>query len=259
MNSSELRGYLVGIIIGDGMIDKGTTARGMRIKSINTDFVEKIERDLRRVTNFNMVVKSHEASFRGGVNRRPFDELRVRAHPYFAKIFHQYYDDYRKRRITREEFSRITEAGLANWFMSDGYITKVGLTKGKIVDRRVEISTDAYTKEEVEMMVEVLGEKFSLRATVHKRGKTYRVRFSLYDAPKFLLMIAPHMVPSMFYKLNLAYDYQPNWMDDTYYELMNVLQNVKLLTNDSMKSVEEDDIVYIQSLIEEINSKRKTL
>jgi hypothetical protein len=51
MKSSELKGYLTGLILGDGTIDKGTTKRAFRIKSINFDFIDKIEKDLKDTTN----------------------------------------------------------------------------------------------------------------------------------------------------------------------------------------------------------------
>lgn len=33
MNSSELKGYLTGLIVGDGYIDKGVTKRAFEIKN----------------------------------------------------------------------------------------------------------------------------------------------------------------------------------------------------------------------------------
>lgn len=40
MNSSELKGYLTGLIIGDGTIGKGITKRSFAIKSICKDFID---------------------------------------------------------------------------------------------------------------------------------------------------------------------------------------------------------------------------
>lgn len=42
MNSSELKGYLTGLIVGDGYIDGGVTKRAFAIKSINKEFIYKI-------------------------------------------------------------------------------------------------------------------------------------------------------------------------------------------------------------------------
>ena len=43
MNSSELKGYLTGLIIGDGHIDKGITKRAFEIKNTHFDFIQKIK------------------------------------------------------------------------------------------------------------------------------------------------------------------------------------------------------------------------
>ena len=48
MNSTKLRGYLTGLILGDGSIDKGVQKRAFSIKSINKDFIEKIYEDLNK-------------------------------------------------------------------------------------------------------------------------------------------------------------------------------------------------------------------
>ena len=45
MHSSELRGYLTGLILGDGHIDKGVTKRAFEIKSVHFDFIQKIKND----------------------------------------------------------------------------------------------------------------------------------------------------------------------------------------------------------------------
>ena len=42
MNSSELKGYLTGLIFGDARIDNGVTKRAIRMSSINKDFIYKI-------------------------------------------------------------------------------------------------------------------------------------------------------------------------------------------------------------------------
>lgn len=224
MNSTKLRGYLTGLILGDGHIDKGVRKRSFRIKSINEDFIKKIEEDLKNSTNFKMQVKSYPSSYQDGVNRKPYWELTVKAHPYFAKKYHYFYDDYRKRRITTESLHWLNEEGLANWYMCDGYITHVGKTKGVIKDRRVDICTDRYTKSDVEKIQKYFMDKWNFKTSLNKRGNRYRIRMSLMDAQYFFLMIEPHITPSFRYKLNLKYDYQPKWMCDEYYHLMNEIE-----------------------------------
>jgi hypothetical protein len=150
MKSSELKGYLTGLILGDGTIDKGVTKRSFRIKSVNFDFIEKIERDLKKNTNWTIIVKEFNETIKDGVHRKPYKELIIKANPYFSKIYHYFYNDNRSRLISEKYLRSLSPEGLANWFMSDGYITLVGKTKGTIKDRRVELCTDRYNRKDVE-------------------------------------------------------------------------------------------------------------
>jgi len=95
-------------------------------------------------------VKEFPETYKDGVHRKPYKELIIKSNPYFAKIYHFFYSDDRKRTAPLKYLELLSAEGLANWFMSDGYITLVGKTKGYIKDRRVEICTDRYSKEEVE-------------------------------------------------------------------------------------------------------------
>lgn len=222
MNSSELRGFLTGLILGDGSIDKGITRRAFNIKSVNFDFIDMIELELKSYTNFQITTEIVEARTINGVSHQAFKRLTTKAHPYFAKKYHFFYNDNGSRRITRESLNWLNERGLANWFMSDGYIVLVGKESGIIKDRRVEIATDRYSVHDVEKIKAYFEEVHGYKVHMTKRKEgVYRIRFSLLDAQNFFLLIAPYVVPSMRYKLNLRYDYRPSWMNDDYYNLMN--------------------------------------
>ena len=132
MNSSELKGYLTGLIFGDGYIDHGVTNRAFRIRSINKDFIEKIYNDLSSCTNFKMSIIFHKGGFANGCNHKDHWELYIKAHPYFAKKYHHFYDDFGKRVVTKDSLSWLNDKGLANWYCGDGYICLVGKIKVRL-------------------------------------------------------------------------------------------------------------------------------
>ena len=221
MKSTQLKGYLTGLILGDGHIDKGKTKKSFSIKSINFDFIHKIEKDL-EFTNFKIRVRTFPPSIINGVSRRSYKELTIRAHPYFVKMYPNFYNDTRGRVITEDYLDRLNEEGLANWYMSDGYIVHVGKTKGKIVDRRVELCLDRYTSEDVDKVIKYFTNTLGYRVhKVRRKIGVYRIRISLLDSQDFFIRILKHITPSMMYKLDLKYDYQPRWMCDEYFSLMN--------------------------------------
>lgn len=228
MNSTELRGYLTGLILGDGHIDKGVHKRAFSIKSINKDFIDTIYNDITSVTNFRCRIKYNKAYTSKGVNHKEYWELFIAGHPYFNKKYHYFYDDYRHRRITTQSLQWLNLRGLANWYMSDGYICLVGKTKGFIKDRRIDLCTDRYTKNDIEKIrkyfLETWGWETSLIQRKGKRGTKYRIRFRKKTAQDFLYKISPYVVPSLRYKLDMKYDYKPTWMTDEYYNLMNEIQ-----------------------------------
>ena len=214
MNSSELRGYLTGLILGDGFIGKGVTKRSFAIKSINKEFINKIKDDIESCSDFEMRVIYTPAHFSSGCNHKDSWELQIKSHPYFNKKYHHFYDDYRKRIASKEALSWLTPQGLANWYMSDGYVCLVGKTKGQITSRRIDFCTDRYSKETIVEMQKTFLHKFGIQTSIIKRDKFYRIRVASGSYETFINLIYPYVINSMKYKLYLAYDFQPKWMRD---------------------------------------------
>ena len=235
MNSSSLKGYLTGLILGDGYIDSGIRKRSFRIKSINEEFSEKVYEDIKSVNTFKLEKKYHPGyTDKYGTTHKPYWETTTKSHPYFAKIYHWFYDDKRKRIITKEALNALTIEGLANWYMCDGYLTKVGKTKGEIYDRRVELCTDRYSRKDVEKIRKYLLEEWGWDTSLIRRktGKRlfYRVRFKLSSAQDFLYKISPCVPGSFLYKLDMAYTNKPDWMNEEYFALMKKIQQRESLS-----------------------------
>ena len=229
MNTSELKGYLTGLIIGDGYIDKGVNKRAFRIKTTHKDFADKIYEDLNSCNTFDITMSYHkEKTDKHNVHHKEYWELYVKAHPYFNKKYNNFYDDYRNRRITKNAINWLTPNGLANWYMSDGYVCLVGKTKGRIRSRRLEICTDRYTFENVKMVCNELLKKFDIDFQPIKRNDCYRIRLRTFDYTKFINIIKPYVVPSMLYKLYLGYEQQPKWMSDEDWDFQNSISAIAL-------------------------------
>lgn len=233
MDSSELKGYLTGLIFGDGYIDKGVTKRSFVIKNTDFAFITKIKEDLESCSNFKISIKFIPEHYSSGCHHKDAWELRTDAHPYFNKKYHHFYDDYRKRIASKESLSWITPCGIANWYMSDGYVCHVGKTKGKIYNRRVEFSTDRYSKDTVIKMQTMFKERFKIDTTLVKRYNTYRLRVSMNSYSDFINLIKPYIIPSMQYKLYLGYEHQPKWMDDDMWAFQENLHSAITLTDNA--------------------------
>ena len=217
ITATELRSFYAGLILSDGTVDKGVSKRAYTQKTINKDFADYIKNFTDTYTNYKSTIRYFPARIdKNKVNHKEHWGFIVKAHPYFAKLYHLFYDDYRTKYLNPKVLKWIDHRGLANWYMSDGYVTNVGKTKGKIVDCRVEFCNDCFTLEENEIFCEMM-RRLGYTTRVVKRGKFYRSRVSLYDAQKMFVDIYPFVVPSMRYKLFMNIDRK--WFTKEYEEL----------------------------------------
>ena len=130
-----------------------------------------------------------------------------RALPSITQIHNQWYiwsDDNKKfiKIIPSNIFDILTPIGLAHWLMGDGYWDKSS--------KSALLCTDNFTLDEVKLLISVLDTKFNLYSTPQRRKKSnneicWRIRFSskYENIEQLKLLVLPHMIPSMTYKLNV--------------------------------------------------------
>ena len=95
----------------------------------------------------------------------------------------------------------LTPLGLAHWIMGDGYYS-VNCTF---------ICTDNFTKQDVETLSKVLGNKFGIKATLkrcfaskNKDGvEVWRIRTSRLSMVKLKTLAVPYLIPEMLYKVGI--------------------------------------------------------
>lgn len=110
---------------------------------------------------------------------------------------------------------------LATWYMDDGSIAKNKTKNGTPTNPGVFLSTQGFTKEDNEWLVELLG-KNGIGASVHEvklRGKTYyRIYIGTEGAHVLFLMISQYVPNYLRYKLPAGY----KDFDENCWELGNV-------------------------------------
>ena len=229
MNSSELKGFLTGLILGDGMIDNGINKRGFEIASINKDFIDMIDYEISSCSGFKSNIKYTPEHYSCGCNHKECWRYRIVAHPYFCKIYHHFYDDHRNRVVSKWALNWLNDRGLANWYMSDGYVCLVGKSKGMIRDRRIDFCTDRYCLTDIYKIQKCFKEKFGIETSVIKRDRFYRLRVNKSSYETFIMTIYPYLVPSMLYKIYLGYEKQPIWMSDELWVIQEDLNSANPL------------------------------
>ena len=196
--SSKQKSFIIGSLLGDGTMWLGKGAK-------NTNF--KVEQGLEQKDFVfwkyeilkSLVFTEPKISYRNDSNGKKYQKswwFRTIRHPLLTEIFNRFYikDGYKTgRKIVPSDLIKDLNAfGLAVWIMDDG-----SYSKGKI-----DISTYSFQLSEINLLCEILKEKFDIRMQYYKdRDKGYRMYSNVTDTKKLIQTIKPYIIPSMMYKI----------------------------------------------------------
>lgn len=113
--------------------------------------------------------------------------------PCFNKLYESFYVD-KVKRIPSNIAEMLTPVSLAYWIMDDGSFTGSGLR----------ISTNAFSSNDLDLLIEALEKNFSIKATrnIQYRDKSqYTLYISKNQLPLVRSLVKEHMHPDMLYKL----------------------------------------------------------
>ena len=108
-------------------------------------------------------------------------------------IYKLFYSSSKKKVIPNNIHELLTPLALAIWIMDDGTFKAPG----------VRIATNCFTKQEVELLGKVLETKFNIKSSLNKNNDNYQLYIKKESMPILKLLILPHIVASMQYKLGL--------------------------------------------------------
>ena len=107
-----------------------------------------------------------------------------------------FYDTAGKKIVPLNIEQLLTNRGLTYWFMDDGYKSLKGFY----------ICTESFSLSEIELLVNVLINKFGLRSSYHKTTNGYRIYIAARSQNKLTELIKPFLLEHFYYKLNLTND-----------------------------------------------------
>ena len=115
--------------------------------------------------------------------------------PCFNEIYENFYLD-GKKIIPKNIAEYLTRVSLAYWIMDLGSFTGSGL----------KLHTNAFTLEELNLLIEALNKNFSIKATINI-SKREKAQYTLYISKNQLQLVIDlvkdHMHEDMMYKLNI--------------------------------------------------------
>jgi hypothetical protein len=123
-------------------------------------------------------------------------------HPYFTELYNSWYklvkdnnDFQSKKKIIPTNIEElITPLVLAYWIAGDGSFHP---------KKAVILCTESFSKEDTQLLLDVLVKKFNLKATLNKTGKGHRIRISSTSLSQIRTLVG-ELIPSMFkYKIGM--------------------------------------------------------
>lgn len=192
--STLQKDVLIGLLLGDGHVELSPNGKSARLKVEygikNADYINwlyQIFNNLVRMNPRKRVINS----FGGSFERFGFTTLSLPDFLYFRDLFYRG----KTKIVPLNIIKLLTNIGLAVWFMDDGsYKSKE--CRGKL------ICTHNFTSSEIDLLCQVLKEKFGLEAIPRQQidGIEIYIRASSFSRLKKL--ISPFIASSFLYKLD---------------------------------------------------------
>ena len=194
----EQKEILIGVILGDGFLEKLNVRSNTRLKIDNTypdqeEFVNTLRKLFDPITNMEPKILTRTDKRSNKVSQSIyFWTLTLPCLNFYHELF---YKD-RIKLIPSNIGELLTEKGLAFWLMGDGFYRK---DRGGVL-----ICTDSYSLADVQLLRTVLIEKFGLVASIQKRREdVYRIYINKTSSENLIDLVKPYFIPRMFYKLGL--------------------------------------------------------
>ena len=157
--SDALRGLLIGTVLGDGCLQRlhnGDSLAYLKVGNKIRGFVDYKRQLFSTITPTETVIQKWIYK---GKDSYHFNTI---AHPDIFKLYQQMYIGGRKV-ITKDIFQDLTVAGLALWYLDDGYCD--------IKQKAYYLSTCNFSLDEHHMMREYLRRKFDIYTSIVHNGK----------------------------------------------------------------------------------------
>lgn len=192
--NNEQKEVLIGILLGDATLETQNGGRTYRMK-IEHSFKQRsyVEHLYRMFKDWVLTEpRIREVTLPNGKTYKNilFSTLGHRNFRFYA---HQFYRD-RNKVVPKLIYKWLTPKAVAYWFMDDGS------AKSK-QSKAVIFNTQGYGKKDVGRLVRILETKFCLEAKPRKQKEGNQIYISGRSFEKFRILVLPHILPEMQYKL----------------------------------------------------------
>jgi len=208
MNSQELRSFFYGTLLGDSYIHNGT----FYCKQISKDLIEYKA----KIIDSNLpdakvkIIEHEEYVDKNNVYHQKFYVLSASHSEYIKKLEKLFYPN-GKKVCPKNVINKLTPLGLAMWYADDGttVLVQFNLKTRSAKNRRVQLCTDSFTKEEHDSIIIPELKELGFDVTYVIRGEHYRVNIrNMLKIQNTFISIGEYFIkyfPSLLYKMDLGY------------------------------------------------------
>nr|QWC53727.1 LAGLIDADG homing endonuclease [Rhizoctonia solani] len=191
--SPELTGILVGLFLGDLYVQKRKPQWNPTLKFkqgiINSQYLMHL------YGLFQSYCPSAPKVHVGAPNKITGKiNSYIAFHSYSLSCFNELYDLFYpngKKVVPQNIGDLLTPSGLCYWICDDGYWD----------DNATFLCTNAFSLEEVNLLVKVLADKFNLKCSILRQKNGYVIRISSYSMPHLHTLVGSIIPPMMQYKV----------------------------------------------------------
>lgn len=192
--SPDLHRIIIGLILGDLYIERKLTTRNARLsfdQSIaHEEYITSLHDIFKDFCTLPLRYNTRKPDSRTGkiYTSIVFKTFSLPCFNYYHELF--YVNGVKIIPLNIGEL--LTPVSLAYWAMDNGYKK----------DKNFILCTHSYTLSEVELLIKILKENFSLNCTYHVRNNCqYGIYIKIDSMDKFRSLVTPYFHPSMMYKL----------------------------------------------------------
>ena len=190
----ELKEIIIGLALGDLHIRKRykNTCLCFKQSSVNKEYIFHL------YSLFQEFCKMPPRLYKQELKRKIYESIVFDTLTY--PVFNYYHDLFYRKNVKIVPLNikeLLTPRGLTYWGMDGGSPDRSGFI----------LYTNAFTKIEVNLLINVLKQKFDLNCSIHTRIDAQKVSYMIYIKSnswlKFKLLIEPFVIPHFSYKLKL--------------------------------------------------------
>lgn len=191
---------LIGTLLGDGSLQtqsNGNTWRYRAIhKLVHKPYIyhkyEILKEFCQTPPKLSVVTDSRTNK---EYSRYTFQTVNADDFRFYGNLFYKQQSDNSFKKVVPADIANyLTPLALAFWYMDDGALK----WKGK--SNAVRICTDSFSTNEINLLKTALEKNFSLKVSIQKKDDIQRLCILEESYSKLKELIAPHLLPYMYYK-----------------------------------------------------------